>query len=222
MPNFATLAQLRTRVLQAADATTGQASTFLSATEVNGYINDSYSELHDILIMRFKNYARTVVTFPLVANQELYTLPDDYYKTSSIWWMVGTERILLREFPEREIEQYQRAPTITYRGIIPHYRIDDNSLFFVPLPSGTGTIEHRYIPQYKKLYNDSDTLAIYVVNGWEEYIVVDAAIKCKDRMGLDCARLDIRKAGLSKRIEDAASDRDAGSPQRVTDVGRVY
>lgn len=223
MPNFATLGTLRTRVRQAADMITGQAAQFCSDPEINGYINDSYSELHDLLILRFQDYARTITTFPLASAQELYQLPDDFHKVVTVWLLLAPgQRIELLPFmPGEEQANYQN---ITPGGNSTSYRyaIEDNFIRFAPLPSAGPTIELRYIPQYKKMYNDADTISVTVVNGWEEYIVVDAAIKCRDRATMDNSRLDIRKARLEHRIVTAASGRDAGHAKRVRDTGRIF
>lgn len=56
------------------------------------------------------------------------------------------------------------------------------------------------------------------VNGWEEYIVVDAAIKCLTKEESETAVLERDKAFLLKRIEAMASNRDAGKPEKITDV----
>ncbi len=56
------------------------------------------------------------------------------------------------------------------------------------------------------------------VNGWEEYIIVDAAIKVQDKQDLDSAPFVRRKQQILDRIEVAASSRDAGSPKTVVDT----
>ncbi len=61
-----------------------------------------------------------------------------------------------------------------------------------------------------------DTLA-----RWDEFVVVDAAIKILVKAERDATPLMMRKAGLVKRIEDSASNRDAGSPKRIVDVHRM-
>jgi hypothetical protein len=56
------------------------------------------------------------------------------------------------------------------------------------------------------------------VNGWEEFIVVDAAIKALEKAEYDTSTLMVSKAALLKRIEDAATNRDTGAPMSVSDV----
>ena len=56
------------------------------------------------------------------------------------------------------------------------------------------------------------------VSGWEEYIVIDAAIKCLQKEESDVSVLMSQKSAIAKRIEAAAENRDAGEPSKVTDV----
>lgn len=58
------------------------------------------------------------------------------------------------------------------------------------------------------------------VNGWEDYVVVDAAIKCLVKEESDPRALMEQKQGLLKRIEAMAANRDAGKPEKITDVSK--
>lgn len=60
------------------------------------------------------------------------------------------------------------------------------------------------------------------VSGWEEYIIVDASIKCKDKEESDVTVLAARKAGLLKRVEGVAANRDPGTAARTADVTTSY
>lgn len=57
-------------------------------------------------------------------------------------------------------------------------------------------------------------------NGWEEYIVIDAAMKCLVKEESDVSVLFGQKQALLDRIEKMASNRDAGEPEKVTDINR--
>jgi len=62
------------------------------------------------------------------------------------------------------------------------------------------------------------------ISGWDEYVVVDAAIKCLAKEETDASVLLGAKAALIQRIESAACNRDAGSPATISDanVGTGY
>jgi uncharacterized protein YdcH (DUF465 family) len=68
--------------------------------------------------------------------------------------------------------------------------------------------------------DDSDTIvskARAVAFGYEEYVVVDAAIKCLQKEESDVQMLMVQKQQLKERIENAASNRDQGEPTAITD-----
>lgn len=55
-------------------------------------------------------------------------------------------------------------------------------------------------------------------NGWSEYVIIDAAIKCLIKEESDVQVLMMEKKQVLDRIENMAANRDAGDPERVTDV----
>lgn len=60
------------------------------------------------------------------------------------------------------------------------------------------------------------------INGWEEYIVVDAAIKALGKEESDVTVLGARKAALLQRIQSIAENRDQGAPGKTVDVVNNY
>jgi len=58
------------------------------------------------------------------------------------------------------------------------------------------------------------------IKHWMEYVVVDAAIKCLIKEESDPSALMAQKVALVQRLESAAENRDAGSPQIVADSTR--
>lgn len=56
------------------------------------------------------------------------------------------------------------------------------------------------------------------VNGWEEIIILDAAIKMLAKEESSTTVLERQKAMMMQRIQRMAADRDASMPERVSDV----
>ena len=56
------------------------------------------------------------------------------------------------------------------------------------------------------------------INGYAEYVVTDAAIKCLQKEESDVSVLLKQKADMKRRIEEAANNRDAGHPISVSDI----
>jgi hypothetical protein len=63
---------------------------------------------------------------------------------------------------------------------------------------------------------DSDVLND--VNQYVEYVIVDAAIKMMQKEESDVSVLMLQKQALTKRIQEAAQNRDAGEPESVSDI----
>lgn len=62
------------------------------------------------------------------------------------------------------------------------------------------------------------TTTVDGVSGWEEFIVVDAAMKAMGKEESDMQPLMVRKAALLQRIQDIAENRDPGSAAKTADV----
>lgn len=66
-----------------------------------------------------------------------------------------------------------------------------------------------------------DTTTIQGISGWEEYVIVDAAIKAKIKEESDISGLMMQKEGMLSRINQVAENRDASMPSRVSDTQSV-
>lgn len=64
----------------------------------------------------------------------------------------------------------------------------------------------------------SDSTTLDGISGWEEYVVIDAAMKaCIKEESSTAQELMAEKMAMKERIQSTAADRDAGLPSRVTD-----
>lgn len=212
-----TLGELKTQVRQRADM---ENSTFISDDELTDYINKSKDELYDILVQKFgADYYTTYQDISLVSGTSEYSLPVDFYKAMGVDYQVTGDGkwITLRPFMFSERNRYNSTVRNSIIGAIDlEYRIRNDKLWFRNAPIQSGTARLWYIPVATDLSSDTDT--IMGVNGWEEYVVIDAAIKCLVKEESDTTALRSDKQAMMQRIEAAAENRDAGSPQRVTDA----
>lgn len=60
------------------------------------------------------------------------------------------------------------------------------------------------------------------INGWEEYVVVDAAIRMMSKEESDPSVLMADRQELEDRLTEIASQRDMGSPKKLQDVSREF
>lgn len=214
-----TLSSLKTQVRQRADMVSSQ---FISDSELLSFINTSIAELYDLLVQKFGNdYFLLSTSFNLVPNTDIYALPVTFYKLIGVdLQLQNGEYSTLKRFEFSERNQYTTA---LYRGVFGaaylRYKIQGNDIRFVPMPTSGDQIRIWYAPLPTYLVNDSDTFDGY--SGWEEYVIVDAAIKCLEKEESNTAALMNRKAYLIKRIEEAAGNRDAAFSPRIADTRRI-
>jgi hypothetical protein len=114
-------------------------------------------------------------------------------------------------FRDRHLYNYLDA-----RPEIVRYAVWGNKLVFKPKAPQIATVNLWYVPAITKLVNDSDTLD--GVNGWEEFLILDAAIKCMVKEESDPSALLAQLNFVKDRIKTMAKDRDQGEPRTTTDI----
>jgi hypothetical protein len=193
-------------------------SQFVTDSEVNDYLNDSLADLYDQLVAAYgEDYYMASQVVTTLANVSTYTLPTAFYKLS------GVVRVDQSVTPERNmgtLDRWERLETFQVSNSLnfnyPRYRIVANTIQFSPTPAAGLTIRLFYIPVSPVLVIDSDTFN--GINGFEDWAVLDAAIKMGDKEEMDVSALRARKDRLERRIMDMGANRDANESARVTDV----
>mgnify|MGYP003139194370 CR=1 FL=1 len=222
---------LVTRVRQRADM---ENNYFVSDLEVQAYINAGISELHDILIQTYGqdyyvkskefNTTSTIDTYPINDSTSSYNIAmTDFYKVRGVDCKVnGQDWFTLRPFNFNERNLYQNWGQWSVLGLSNiRYRMVGSDFVFTPVPDGTSAVRIWYIPtaqQFSSTTPAASTTTFADINGYAEYVVLDAAIKCLQKEESDAQVLLAQKVAMKKRIEEAASNRDAGHPLSVTDI----
>jgi hypothetical protein len=215
-----TLGELRTDAKQRADMVN---SGFITDPEWNTYINSSIAELYDLLVQKwgedyFIEEGRATsdgvsTTIPLPSNFFKLMGVDLQYSGAPGGW------VSLRQFQfaERNRASYPSMPASPYGGLVnTRYRLSGKNILFSPAPGAGQVFRFWYVPRVPKLVNDGDQMDF--ISGWEEYVVVDAAIKALAKEESDVSVLMAQKGALVARIESAAANRDGGAPAQVSDV----
>ena len=86
-----------------------------------------------------------------------------------------------------------------------------------PVPMAGQTLRLWYVPTLTALSADGN-VTVDILNGWEEYIVIDAAMKALAKEESDVSVFAMRKQAIADRIDAEAENRDAGMPARINDV----
>jgi hypothetical protein len=210
-----TLAQFRTRSRQRADQELGIGQDpdthFISDTELNTYINASAQELYDLLIAATdQDYYLTFSLPTIVNNATEMSLPTDFYKFKELERKESsdddTKYRVIRKFNFNERN----------RGGL-RYRVVKDKILMSTQLSGGDVYRLWYNPKMTVMSSDSDSFD--GINGWEEYVVIDAAIKMMNKEESDPSALMSEKSAIMARIQ-AMAERDIGEPDRITDRRR--
>ena len=236
MATTMTLAQLRTAARQRADQVN---SNFVSDSELNSYINQSYFELYDILIQKYGDnyFSADPVQFSTDGSTMQYPLPNGiltftngrtgatgytapaFYKLLGVDLMLANQQqsfVTIRPFNFSDRNRYAVPNFQSFYGVTNlRYRLNDNYLWLTPIPSSGQNIQIWYVPRLETLDDDADTAD--GISGWTEYIICDAAIKCMQKEESDVSVLMAQKMALIQRIESAGENRDAANPATVSD-----
>lgn len=212
-----TLAELRQACRERADM---ENNSFISDDELIRLINSSITEFMDILIS--KDSAHYYLNSQDINTQSGvgdYNLPTDFYKLCGVdLYRSPDSPMALRPlmWHERNYNRYP-GPRMPYDI---RYVMIGNVIRFVPVPTGVYRITLHYIPLSILLTEDDDTFNGY--NGWEEYVIVRAAIMMRVKEESDVTDLRQELFLLKERIEIMADNRDMGEVSTITDVNPIY
>lgn len=214
MSNTQTLLELKTRARERADM---ENSTFISDSELSSFINSSYAELHDLVVSSFEDYHTKEVSLTVASGASEITLPSDFYKFRGLDREFNTgEYYAVKQFNFRERNVRNRSLiTSTYGTVDVQYRLVGSTIQLTPETHASGTYRLWYIPTFTRLTSDTDTLD--GVNGWEELVVIGAAIKMLDKEESDVSVLMKEKGDIEDRIIAMAKDRDMDQAEVITD-----
>jgi hypothetical protein len=241
-PSEMSLYELRLRSQQTADRV---GSLFVINSEWNYIIRLAMYELYDILMTSYEDYfASAYVTIQTNGTTQNYPLPDGatnylggtyggasgtpalaFYKLAGMDLNVNTSVLtpsrvsLLRfDFIKRNQYVYPNSTSTIYGVYNMRYRIMGNNINIIPTPAGNQTLIAWYSPRLPALLKDTDLTTIGV-SGWLRYVIVRAAKYALDKEeGSDTSKLDAEILYLKTRIEQAASNRDAGIADTISET----
>lgn len=211
MASTVTLSSLKTQVRQRADM---QNTQFVTDAELTLYINSAIQELYDMLVEAAEDYYTISSSIVCDGIANSYTVPVDFYKLMGIDYTVGNDPIPMEKYTFLDRNRYSTSDNRIIR-----YRLIKNAIIFQPVPAAQ-TMTLWYIPAFTFLSADADVFD--GINGWEDFVVCDAAIKCKMKEEADVSELLLEKKGIEDRIEAMRFSRDQGTPERVGDVYAKY
>lgn len=217
MPRTFTAGELRTRVRERADM---ESSTFVSDAEMLRYISASYTELYDNLVNADPERYRREQTFTGDGSTSKFACAADYYGTIEIGYNTDQGgRYPLRRIFGHEINNYRQTQAATAAGWAPVYNVTTPStekLELFPTPESGQTYTHTYIVAPADLTTAADV--VNGISGWEEYIVIDCAIKCRTKEETPTGDLERALGRFIERLNIMRHNRNASVAGRVINV----
>lgn len=214
-------------------------SNFVTLPEWNSYINQSMFELYDLLIDTYEDYfTLPPAQFTTDGTTYLYPLPDGvtqftdingnaytpppFYKLTGVDLGINSANnayvtVNKFNFADRNKFVYPNTASTIYGVFNMQYRLIGNKIEFIPTPSANQPIRLWYIPRLTMLLADTDLSSISI-SGWIEYVIVKAAYYALCKEESDTSNLEKQLNALIERIQDSAVNRDAGMPDRISEV----
>lgn len=217
MARSLSLVELRSTVLARADMESAELSTpaLFTPVEVNEYINGSIAELYRQLALK-DDYYTTPYTFTTSSTESAYDLPDDFWLARSVVADTGeTTTLKLRRFSADVIGTVANGATWCVGGRA-WYRVVGSEIHVHPRPGAAYPVTLWYVPAPPKLVGELDELD--GVAGFEEFVILDAAVKCVMKEEGDISALVAQRELVRQRVLEDGSTRDASEPNYTQDV----
>lgn len=213
MSDSLTLLQLRTKARERADMVN---SSFVTDAELTGYVDSSYKEFYDLLTNSVEDYNISNFAFSITSGNT-QALPTDCYKLRGVDDLIDPQNprtVYKYNFNERN--EYSSRYELSLQRSPVEYRIVGNNLTFLPANLALRPYQLWYVPIAPALAADGDIAQ--AINGWLEYVVVDAAIKMLIKEESDTKVLYRVKQDLTDRIQAMVIKRDQSLPEKISRV----
>jgi len=235
-----TLGQIRLAAQQTADRVN---SNFVTLPEWNSFINLAQYELYDLLVTNYEDYyMATPIQFTTDGSTYIYPLPNGVLSFNnglnpnltlvapSLYKLLGVDLALQTasnayvtinkfNFIDRNRFVFPNTASTIYGVFNMQYRVMGNNIEFIPTPSANQSIRLWYIPRLTELLQDTD-MTTTGISGWLRYVIVRAAKYALDKEESDTTKLDQELLFLKARVEESASNRDAGQPDTISNTRR--
>ena len=210
-----TRADIRNRAREQAGMELGDAgdpdTDFIDDTELNRMVNASLAIWHGKVAKAVPERFEAEQT--ITANGATsYALPADYL------WTIGVDyqyQANCRLGLKRAMQQERNAFDGAVFSQAEAYRVKGSTVVLLPTPD-SGTYYHVYVTCAPTLTSDATT--VDGVNGWEDWIVYDVAIRMKAKEESDITGLMALRDAIEEEMKSAAAEREAGQPSRVVDT----
>ncbi len=198
---------LRLRARQRADM---EGSTFVADTELDVYLSTAYAKMVDIILR--EGAEERLLTYVDLTSAS-YALPAGFYRAHGLDLSLGDGTFTaLKHFNWAERNRYRDTT-------VPRWRIIGSTLTFSP-STATPSVRLWYIADASIIGDGTGgTVASYdVYSGWDEFIVLDAALQMVIKEDRDPGPLAALLQACQKRLVSACAQLRIGDPETIAEV----
>lgn len=197
----------------------------VSDAEWTTLINSSAKELWDLLLTAHEDYFTASSTVAVVAGTDTYPLTGfspKVHKLRGVDVLDGSNYLPLGRFDWEDRGRFVGEDGFDLRGTKQslRYCYRGSGLVLAPVPQAAETLKVHYLPVFTELAGAASPSAEIVSRGWEEYVVLDAAISALHPEESDVSVLAARKSALETRIRETVMNLDAEQVPRMRRIRR--
>jgi hypothetical protein len=211
-------------------------STFITNTTIDRWIDAAFTKLHDLMVSANPDWWLAEHVFQTTVGTKEYALPEDFYQARGVDLMEGAvsagegqlaavgEGISIESYNFLDRNRHSQnwppmrwidAPAVRYRIVRSGHDPIEARIRFEPDPGG-----RVYRLWYVRASPSEGNTEYDGVNGWEEYVIADVAIKMMIKSESDPSAAMALKSEAEARINRMAPKRDQGRPVQVADTRR--
>jgi hypothetical protein len=218
MARTRTLEAMRDQARALADMTN---TTFVTNAELDVLLNQAIAELWSLLTAVVPQRYMLTAAITMVAGTREYALPGDFMALVGVDWVRGDDRYPLEPFAlnDRAVGPYAGGTSLdpwtpACRYDIRYGGLDGSGerLVFDRDPPA-GSVEVLYVQAPQLLEADDDVFD--GVAGWEDWAVLDVAIKMLAKEESDPSMYVAQQARLDQQIKGLAGKRDIGRARQI-------
>lgn len=182
-------------------------------SELTEYINQSIARLYAALDMMDHTYYRTTTTITTVAQVSSYDLPDDFWHLKHVSVTVDGQPYIVKRYNPMEGDAIER---LSWQNTYPQfYELVEDTIEIKPTPAADYDMVIYYSRAPQRLSSGSATFN--GVAGFEEWVVLNAAIKVRRKNRQDASDLVADAGEVWAWIESTGNDRDHGQAMTIAD-----
>jgi hypothetical protein len=211
--------EIETRILERADMV---GSSFVSAAELERVANTAFTEFYLKYVSQFEDLCVVMAgeEDDTTASTTLFDLPGALIKLKGLRHTTGEFLIPVNNVMEIDAftsDGYRARPTHYWMAGVTGVVGTPAQVLLLPNPDAAYSITCYYVPNITLDSIEGDSaFALNLAYGCDEYVVLTAAMKLKDKEESDCSVIMAERKMLWESIEKFLTPLDESMPKQVS------